>query len=329
MRIEGMHLILAGMRNGIILSLPLVVASLASCGGGASQSTPKTTADNNTSSSTSPSTSSTTTDGSSGPSDTSSTPSQEAAAAVHPCGDKDKVQNHDASSTEKTQAFSPCAETGGHDYSGMIEFENVPNGIRVIIHAKDDEFTALGPDVQSRDAVLVYPKGAGTQSVEIPLVKTADGYSGDKIILWSDLGDLSQDGGGQKMDIAVFDHDKSSGKPAEELHTSVAINSGDSCAKAATKYPQNPNAQQPDYDKLQATMQTTSWDQAVGACGVPNSTGINVCAAVKDGKVVGATIKLSPANAGMANCIDHATRALSFPSYGEPAQVKWVSKASH
>jgi hypothetical protein len=319
-----MHLILASMRNGMILSLPLVLAALASCGGGASQSTPKTTADNTTPSTTS--TSDTTTDSSS-TTDTSNAQTQEAQAAVHPCGDKDTVQKHDTNATQKTQAFSPCAETGGHDYSGMIEFENVPNGIRVIIHAKDDEFTQLGPDVQSRDAVLVYPKGAGAASVEIPLVKTADGYSGDKIILWSDLGDTSDDG--QKIDVAVFDHDKSSGKPAEELHTSVAISSGDSCARAATKYPQNPSAQQPDYDRLQATMQTKAWDQAVGACGVPNSTGINVCAAVKDGKVVGATIKLSPNDAGMAMCVDRATRALSFPSYGEPAQVKWISKASH
>ena len=310
------------MRTSLLVFVAVSTASLAAlsfgfglgCGGSAKPS--KTTADSTTTTPATP------------PTDTGAPPPppQEAAEAVVPCGTADTVKTHDLNGTTPTEALAPCAATGAKDYSGLIRIENVPGGVRIIVTAKDDEVTLLGPDLQSRDAVIVYPKGAGTQAVEVPLVKTATGYSGDKIILWSDLGSITDDG--TKVDVAIFDHDKSSGKPAEQLHVSVAITAGMSCEKASKAFPQHEGAAQPDYAKLQAPMSTTSFDQSIGACNVPSSTGIKLCAEVQGGQVKGVTVNLSPNNNNLAVCIDRVTRALAFPSYGEPAQVKWVSKAS-
>ena len=48
-------------------------------------------------------------------------------------------------------------------------------------------------------------------------------------------------------------------------------------------------------------------------CGVPDSTAIDICAAVLDGRAVGVTVRTSPADKGPADCIAEAVLGLSFP----------------
>ncbi|HEX3775643.1 MAG TPA: hypothetical protein VHV51_14325 [Polyangiaceae bacterium] len=49
-------------------------------------------------------------------------------------------------------------------------------------------------------------------------------------------------------------------------------------------------------------------------CGVPDSTKINVCAAVQNGRAVGVTVITNPRNRGAESCIAAGVRGLSFPS---------------
>jgi hypothetical protein len=299
-------------RSGLFLALAVVTTPLVamSCGGGAA---PKTAS--NAGSSAAPQDEGT------------PAPSAEASEATTACGSGDSTKVHDLNGTDATESLTPCAGSGKNDYSGLIRIENVPNGVRIIINAKDDEVTELGPDVRSRDAVLVFPKGPGsTQSVEVPLVKTATGYTGDKIVLYSDLDQITDQG--TKIDVAIFDHDKSSGKPAEELHVSVAVSAGMSCAGAEKAFPQHEGASQPDYSQLQAPMHTNAFDSAVGACNPPSSMSLNICALVQGGSAKGVTVKTSPTNNQVAVCLDRVTRGLHFPSFGEPGEVKWVSKGN-
>ena len=128
-----------------------------------------------------------------------------------------------------TEAFAPCAKTGARDYSALVRDRALDEGVHIIIDATDDDVTLLGPDVKERDAVIVYPKGKGQVGVEVPLMKTQTGYHGDKIVLWDDLGKLTDDG--TKIDVAIYDHDKSS-SATEEMHLALAVSTGKSCEKA-------------------------------------------------------------------------------------------------
>jgi hypothetical protein len=49
-------------------------------------------------------------------------------------------------------------------------------------------------------------------------------------------------------------------------------------------------------------------------CGVPDSTAINICAAVQNGRAVGVTVVTRPRNRGAEGCIAASVRGLSFPS---------------
>src|SRR5262249_10477243 len=86
-----------------------------------------------------------------------------ATSASHPCGVEDKVHAHDLHSEGTTEALVPCSASGGHDYSGAIKIETIPEGVHIIIHATDDQVNMgmLGADVKTRDAVIVYPRGRG------------------------------------------------------------------------------------------------------------------------------------------------------------------------
>lgn len=53
----------------------------------------------------------------------------------------------------------------------------------------------------------------------------------------------------------------------------------------------------------------------LNACGVPESMGVSICAAVQNGRAVGVTVRTTPHNAGTAGCIAGAVRRLSFPSH--------------
>ncbi len=52
----------------------------------------------------------------------------------------------------------------------------------------------------------------------------------------------------------------------------------------------------------------------LGACGVPASMHVTVRTAIKQGRAVGVSVSTDPPNGGMASCVDHSVRTLSWPS---------------
>lgn len=49
-------------------------------------------------------------------------------------------------------------------------------------------------------------------------------------------------------------------------------------------------------------------------CGVPESTGLDICAAVQNGRAVGVTVLAQPRNRTIESCVGSAVRRLGFPS---------------
>jgi hypothetical protein len=241
---------------------------------------------------------------------------EELNAAVKPCGEKDKVHHFDLHDEKADEALAPCAGgSGGHDYSGLIKMEAVENGVHITIEARDDEVTLLGADAKSRDAVIVYPKGPkGTpEGIEVPLMKTKTGYVGDKIIFWDQLDKLHDEG--TQLQVAIFDHDKTSGTH-EELHVAVNVSTGKSCEKAQDENPQEITMGKKGTRDLTAAelgrpMQSSAF---IANCGLPDASDADICVAVKKGKPLGVSVKVTPSNNKIAACIDKATRRLSFPS---------------
>ena len=250
---------------------------------------------------------------------------EEAEAATHPCGDADKTQQHDLNSKGATQAFVPCgAGANKHDYSGLVKIETVENGVHIIIDARDDEVTMLGPDVKSRDAVIVYPKANNKKvAIEVPLMHTKTGYHGDKIVLWDDLDKLHDEG--TKIDIAIYDHDKGSGSH-EEMHVSVTISSGKSCEKAQDENPQvvtfdkKGGAKDLTRDELGAPIKASN---VAASCGLPDNAKAHICALVKGGRALGVSVGVDPKNNKVAACIDRKVRSLSYPSSDKPDTLKF------
>lgn len=244
-------------------------------------------------------------------------PAGEAAAATHACGDGEKTQTHNLSEDKATEALVPCSKSGANDYSGAIKIETIPEGVHIIINATDDEVNQgmLGSDVKTRDAVIVYPKGKGSKAIEVPLVKTANGYTGDKIVLYDDLDKLTDEG--TKMDIAVFDHDSKSGEPSEEMHLQVNISTGKSCERAQDENPQtmdfSKKGSRPDLTdgQLGAPMKSSGF---FSGCGLSDNASADICVAVKQGKPLGVSVKVLPQNNKVAACIDRSTRHLHFPA---------------
>jgi len=244
-----------------------------------------------------------------------------ATSASHPCGEQDKVHTHDLHSESATEAFVPCAQSGGHDYSGAIRIETIPEGVHIIIHATDDQVNMgmLGADAKTRDAVIVYPRGRGSKAVEVPLVKTDRGYTGDKIVLWDDLDKITDEG--TKIDVAIYDHDGKTGETAEEMHVSVAVSAGKSCEKAMAENPQTLDMGKGDMGKGSKKADLT--DEQLGApmktsaffanCGLADSADADICVAVKRGRPLGVTVRVTPQSNKIAACIDRATRKLKFP----------------
>jgi hypothetical protein len=255
--------------------------------------------------------------GSSAPAHTGGTPSaQETAQATRPCGETDAVHKHDLGGSQATEALAPCAKSGSGDYSGAIKIETIPEGIHITINATDDMVNngILGTDVKTRDAVIVYPKGRNSkESVEVPLIKTKDGYTGDKIVLYDQLDKLTDDG--TKIDVAIFDHDGKTGETSEEMHVSVAVSTGKSCEKAVDENPQTIDfgkkgkADLTD-DQLGGPMKSSGF---FSSCGLANSANADICVAVKQGKPLGVSVNVTPRNNRVAACIDRSTRHLHFP----------------
>lgn len=53
----------------------------------------------------------------------------------------------------------------------------------------------------------------------------------------------------------------------------------------------------------------------LNACGVPSSMGVNICAAVQNGRAVGVSVSTSPPNGGIAGCIRAQISRINFPSH--------------
>lgn len=242
---------------------------------------------------------------------------EEITAASHPCGDADKVHAHDLGSDQPTEAFSPCSKSGAGDYSGVVRIETIPEGIHILINATDDDVDngVLGSDVKARDAVIVYPKGKGSkESIEVPLMKTKTGYSGDKIVLFDQLDKLNDEG--TKIDVAIFDHDKNNVGGSEEMHLSVSVSTGKSCERAADENPQTidmTHKSGPDLTDAQLGAPLAS-GQFLSGCGLAGSANADLCVAVKQGRPLGVSVKVTPKNNQIAACIDRATRRVKFPA---------------
>jgi hypothetical protein len=58
------------------------------------------------------------------------------------------------------------------------------------------------------------------------------------------------------------------------------------------------------------------------ACDVPNDAKISVCAAVKQGQVIGVTVAMLPPNPELETCVAKEVRALSVPSNPKMDLVK-------
>ncbi|HEY8073277.1 MAG TPA: hypothetical protein VIF62_04190 [Labilithrix sp.] len=234
----------------------------------------------------------------------------------HKCGEAEKVQNYDLHDEDGQDHFVPCAATGNEDYSGNIHIDTTGEGILVTITATDDDFNEgkLGSDIKGRDAVIVYPKGPGTKGVEVPLKKTPTGYTGQKLIPFDDLDKLTDEG--TKLTIHIYDSDDANkGGAHEELKVQVAISAGKSCEKAQDENPQEikmGGKQTKDLtaDQLGQPMKTSSF---MSGCGLADSANAEICAAVKNGKPLGVSVKVNPSNNKVAACIDRSVRKLSFP----------------
>ena len=241
--------------------------------------------------------------------------------AVHTCGDTDKTHAYDLHDPDGDDALVPCSKNGKGDYSGAIHIETIPEGVHITINATDDQVDtgALGSDVKTRDAVIVYPKGPGSKSVEVPLMKTKNGYQGDKIIYWEDLGKITDDG--TKIDVAIFDHDKP-GENSEELHVALGVSMGKSCEKAFEETPDTMEmgkAQEKDLSADQ--LGSPIGGGIVTSCGLPSSANADICATVMNSKALGVTVNVTPPNNKVAVCIDKATRNLHYPMSHRPNKI--------
>jgi hypothetical protein len=243
--------------------------------------------------------------------------------AKKPCGAADKVHAHDLSSGQATEAFAPCSQSGAHDYSALVKIETIDQGVHILIDATDDEVTLLGPDVKSRDAVIVYPRGKGSAAVEVPLMKTRTGYHGDKIVMWDDLGKLNDEG--TQIDVAIFDHDKSA-RQTEELHVTVGVSTGKSCQRAQDENPDTvkmgAKSTSRDLTKDELGRPIASSNAAV-ACGLPDASRAKICVLVRRGKPLGVTVDVAPTNNRVAACIDRRMRRLAFPLSDRPDTVTY------
>ncbi|MBX3128602.1 MAG: hypothetical protein KF718_17905 [Polyangiaceae bacterium] len=51
----------------------------------------------------------------------------------------------------------------------------------------------------------------------------------------------------------------------------------------------------------------------LSGCGVPSTTAVDICAAIRDGRAIGVTVTTRPGDEAMSRCISRAVRKLSFP----------------
>ncbi len=55
--------------------------------------------------------------------------------------------------------------------------------------------------------------------------------------------------------------------------------------------------------------------QFIGACEVPETSRVEICAAILDGAAKGVTVKIDPGSEAQASCVADAIRRIAFPSH--------------
>ena len=96
-----------------------------------------------------------------------------------------------------------------------------------------------------------------------------------------------------------------------------ALSGGQSCEAAQAAYVEEMKIGQ----KVQADITAGQYGAILNSgsyfagCGVPSSMGVNICAAVQNGRAVGVTVVTSPRNPRVAGCIAASVRRLNFPSH--------------
>lgn len=237
-------------------------------------------------------------------------------AVRHPCGEQGKVHEYDLHDEDGQDHYAPCSKEGSDDLSGKVRLETTIDGVMVLINVTDDDVNegVHGTDIKGRDAMIVYPKGRQAKGVEVPLKRVAHGYTGQKLIPFSELEKLTDEG--TRLEVSIYDHDDAhpEGKH-EELRVSVAISAGKSCEKAQDENPQEivmgkKGSRDLTADELGAPMKTSTF---ISRCGLSDSANADICVAVKQGKPLGVSVRVSPQDNKVAACIDKATRRLSFP----------------
>lgn len=254
-----------------------------------------------------------------------STPESASAKPRHKCGEHEKVHSYDLHDEDGQDHWAPCAKTGHEDFSGLVRLDTVADGVKVTIEATDDDVNEgkLGEDLKGRDAMIVYPKGRTGKGFEVALVRTKHGYRGERVIPFADLDKLTDEG--TKIDVSIYDHDDAHTSGAhEELKVSVSISAGKSCEKAIDENPETMVMGQKGKADLTAQelgrpMSTSAF---IEKCGLDDSANADICVAVKKGKPLGVSVKLTPPNNKVATCIDKATRKLRFPESDKLDVVK-------
>jgi hypothetical protein len=61
---------------------------------------------------------------------------------------------------------------------------------------------------------------------------------------------------------------------------------------------------------IAAVLENGAW---LSSCAVPEHTSLDVCVAIKGGRVVGASVTSRPANAALSACVKRRASSLQFP----------------
>ncbi|MCB9586908.1 MAG: hypothetical protein H6718_16030 [Polyangiaceae bacterium] len=103
-------------------------------------------------------------------------------------------------------------------------------------------------------------------------------------------------------------------KPAVASQSSV----GTSCEAAIASYQEEIRiggaAAPPDLSRAQFASVLEN-GRYFSHCGVPDAMRVDICAAVRNGRAVGVTIRTSPGNSTIQACIARAVRGLGFPAH--------------
>jgi len=90
---------------------------------------------------------------------------------------------------------------------------------------------------------------------------------------------------------------------------------GMSCEGAKAKYIEDYDKAAPPDLSAGAYGSVLNNGSYLNGCGVPTSMGVNICAAIQNGRAVGVTVSTNPRNPGIASCVAARVRSLSFPSH--------------